>query len=247
MARDYSSRRNSSTNGKKRSNNTRRKPAAKPNKQRAARGGGPPGWVWLLCGLCIGLTVAAGFYIFGRPAGTSASSQQVQIATPEQSKDQGKPAQGDDDGAKQSASADSQDSEPRFSFYKMLPNYEVVIPEEEYPDEKKSASHSSSSHSSSSPVGEPPPPKTQPTTPKVDEPGQYVIQAGSFSTYDDADRRKAELALLGVSAQIVDVDLSSGKTVYRVQSDTISSSDKLNSTLKRLRDNRIDTLVMRAK
>jgi hypothetical protein len=50
-----------------------------------------------------------------------------------------------------------------------------------------------------------------------------------------------------LAAQIVEVDLSSGKTVYRVQSNTIGSSSELNDMLKRLRENRIDTLVMRAK
>ena len=53
--------------------------------------------------------------------------------------------------------------------------------------------------------------------------------------------------LLGLAARTVEVDLPSGKTVYRVQSNTISSSSELNNILKRLRENRIDTLVMRAK
>ena len=53
--------------------------------------------------------------------------------------------------------------------------------------------------------------------------------------------------MLGLAAKTVEVDLPSGKTVYRVQSNTISSSSELNKILKRLRENRIDTLVMRAK
>ncbi|GAB3672031.1 SPOR domain-containing protein [Salinisphaera aquimarina] len=236
MSRDYSSRRNNPPTKGKRAAPQRRKPAAKSKPQKRSGGGGPPGWVWMLCGLCIGLTVAAGFYVFGRPAGTPAR-EQMSIATPNESASKAPAA---DEPAEAAAPAQKEE-EPRFSFYKMLPNYEVVIPEEEYP-EKKTSSHSST------PAGEPPAPaKPQPTTPKVDEPGSYIIQAGSFSTFADADRRKAELALLGVSARIVDVDLASGKTVYRVQSNVIGSSSKLNDMLKRLRENRIDTLVMRAK
>ena len=246
MSRDYSSRRNSPpAKGKKRPP-PRRRAAAKPAPQKRSRSSGPPGWIWLLCGLCIGLTVAAGFYVFGRPAGTPAR-EQISIATPDRTA--GDASGGSESGAPAEATAPARkEEEPRFSFYKMLPNYEVVIPEEEYPDKSASASHGGSH--GSTPVGEPPkatPSKPEPTTPKVDEPGNYVIQAGSFSTFEDADRRKAELALLGVTAQIVDVDLASGKTVYRVQSNTISSSDKLNNMLKRPRENRIDTLVMRAK
>lgn len=242
MARDYSSRPDSSKSRSGKRKPAPRKPAAEAAKPRNNGGGGPPGWVWMICGLCIGLTVAAGFYIFARPGGTLAR-EQVEIATPQAIKS---------DDANQSerekaraAEAEKPEEEPRFSFYKMLPNYEVVIPEEEYPENKTSAS---SGHSSSTPATEPPPPSTpQPTTPTVDEPGNYIIQAGSFSTHKDADRRKAELGLLGLAAQIVEVDLSSGKTVYRVQSNTIGSSSELNDMLKRLRDNRIDTLVMRAK
>ncbi len=247
MSRDYSSRRNAPpAKGKRKS--PPRKAAARAAPKKRAPSAGPPGWVWMLCGLCIGLTVAAGFYVFGRPAGTP-MREQVSIATPQNA--------ARDDAASKNAPQDAEadepaatEEEPRFSFYKMLPNYEVVIPEEEYPDRRTSGSSHSSS--SSSPVGEPPPPPTaaskpQPTTPKVEEPGNYIIQAGSFSTFGDADRRKAELALLGLPAQIVDVKLGSGKTVYRVQSNTITSSSRLNDVLARLRENRIDTLVMRAK
>ncbi|MES1950780.1 hypothetical protein S4A8_07975 [Salinisphaera sp. S4-8] len=244
MARDYSGRPgNSSSNGGKRKP-TRRKPAARPTPTKRAKSGGPPGWVWMICGLCIGLTVAAVFYIFARPGGDLAR-EQIQIATPEKARSE--------DVSKQTKAAEAaasepeaEEEEPRFSFYKMLPNYEVVIPEEEYPEKKKHAG--SSGHGSHSAAeAEQPASKPQPTTPKVEEPGRYIIQAGSFSTPADAERRKAELGLLGLAAKTVEVDLPSGKTVYRVQSNTISSSSELNNMLKRLRENRIDTLVMRAK
>jgi len=241
MSRDYSSRRNAPpTKGKRKA--PPRKAAARSTPSKRAASAGPPGWVWMLCGLCIGLVVAAGFYVFARPSGTT---MQEQVAVPMQQSGSQPLSVNQGDG---SAATDAAEEEPRFSFYKMLPNYEVVIPEEQYPDQRPAKTTSSSS---SSPAGEPPPPPTaskpQPTTPKVEEPGNYIIQAGSFSTFADADRRKAELALLGLPAQIVDVTLASGKTVYRVQSSTITSSSRLNEVLARLRDNRIDTLVMRAK
>lgn len=242
MARDYSSRRNSNSSAKGKRQTGGRKPAARPARTKRTQGGGPPGWVWLVCGLCIGLVIAAGFYVFARPAGSNAP-QPVEIAAPQDEGAAANAGDASDDTAEQDP---SDDSEPRFSFYKMLPNYEVVIPEEEYPEDD---ADTSASAAQDTPAGEPPPTpeSTQPTTPRVEEPGNYVIQAGSFSQPEDADRRKAELALLGVPANVASVDLSSGKTVYRVQSNTIRSSDKLNELLKRLRENRIDTLVMRAK
>jgi len=255
MARDYSGQRNQSQRknnskggGKSKPQQSRRKPATRPASKRkkntSGGSGGPPGWVWLLCGLCIGLTVAAGFYMFGRPAGTGAR-QQIEIATPEAA-DNAQQSADPPENTPDNPPATSKEKEPRFSFYKMLPNYEVVIPEEEYPDDAGDNSSESSTAAASS-SSETQASVAQPTTPRVEEPGRYIIQAGSFSTRGDADRRKAEIALLGVNARIVSVDLPSGKTVYRVQSHTIDSSDKLNNLLKRLRKNRIDTLVMRAK
>lgn len=235
MARDYSSRPNSSATHKRKK--PRSTPAAKPTRAKRAPRSGPPGWVWMLCGLCIGLTVAAGLYIFARPAGTTLAREQIAIPEPAKTRDEKSSSQD-----KRAASASDKEEEPRFSFYKMLPNYEVVIPEEEYPQSDAEPGERPAPPPSQDEVGSP-----QPTTPKVEEPGRYVVQAGSFSSHKDADRRKAELGLLGMSARIVEVDLDSGKTVYRVQSKTISSSDELNKLLKRLRENRIDTLVMRAK
>ncbi len=231
MARDYSNRGNGGKNGGKTPNKAKRRPAARPSRANARAAGGPPGWVWLVCGLCIGLTIAAGFYVFGRPAGDGLR-QQVAVDMPV--------AERDDAAEEQPAEAPAEEEqEPRFAFYKMLPDYEVVIPEEEYPDENVRQAPASTEAAEST--------AAQPTTPTVEEPGQYVIQAGSFSTYDDASRRKAELSLLGMDAHIVSFDLSSGKTVYRVQSSTIESNSRLNEMLKRLRENRIDTLVMRDK
>lgn len=243
MARDYfnrsagnrsngrSAKNGGKHDGKKGSRSTaKRRPAAKPNRSRARQtGSGTPGWLWLVCGLCIGLTIAAAFYVFGRPTGSD-TRDQVAIDVPAA-------AQDEPDKAPDSAGTEKEQQEPRFAFYKMLPNYEVVIPEEEYPDD----SGDTDSAEASAPV------EPQPTTPKVRESGRFVIQAGSFSTYEDANRRKAELALLGIEAHIVSFDLDSGKTVYRVQSRTIESNDRLNELLKRLRENRIDTLVMQRK
>lgn len=210
MSRDYSSRTGAAKNKKK---TTRKRPAAKPKKT------GPPGWLWLFCGLCIGLVIAAGVYVFGRPAGSPGVS--IEIA--------GIPGQKKAPAEEKQKSKPQKKEEPRFAFYEMLPNYKVVIPEEEYVDKGSSTDKN----------------KSQKTTPKVEEPGRYVIQAGSFSTYEDADRRKAGLALLGVESTIQKVSIPGGHTVYRVRSTPVDDLDKLNKTLKRLRAEGIDTLVMR--
>ena len=115
--------------------------------------------------------------------------------------------------------------ENRFAFYEMLPNYEVVI---QYEDEKKK-------------------PASSQTPKKVDEPGLYIVQAGSFKSYADADKRKAKMAFLGVESEIEKVTIDSGTTWYRVRVGPEKDLSKLNGILKTLRDNGIESLLMRYK
>lgn len=257
MARDYSNRSNSkrgtsrnsgkgnakSGTGKRSQPASKRKPVAKTNtRKKARRQGATPGWVWLASGLCIGLTLAAVVYIATRPTGLSgrdpAQAQAIQV--PESApadEEQGAP-QAD----KQTAAANSK---PRFSFYEMLPDYKVVIPQESYPKKARSSASSSTASSTTTTPSKPRQSKPQPTTPTVNKPGRYIIQAGSFSTPKDANRRKAELTLLGMHAQVLKFTLDSGKIVYRVRSQTIDSNSQLNTLLQRLRGNNIATIVLR--
>ena len=81
-----------------------------------------PGWMWMLFGLAIGLSVAFAIYVRDR------QPQPVARSVPE-------PASLEsalDDNGEMAATAEPEDAgESRFTFYDMLPNFEVVIPEEE--------------------------------------------------------------------------------------------------------------------
>lgn len=223
MARDYSSRAGSNKN-----NNSKKKPRArpaakpKPQPRSNSKNSGPPGWVLLFSGLCIGLVIAAAAYMFARPAGSPGISIEIAGIPGSQKKAEEQPAP-----------AEVKPEKPRFAFYEMLPNYEVVIPEEEYVEPESNSTQTA--------------PKSQNTTPKIKDPGRYVIQAGSFTNYDDADRRKAGLALLGVESEIQEGENSAGRKVYRVRSTPVDDLDQINETLKRLKSEGIDTLVMRYK
>jgi len=254
MARDYSSRRNNPPpkNGKRKPTK-RAAPAAKPNRQTAGRRGGTPGAVWLLCGLFIGVTVAAGFYIFGRPAGTP-SSEQVSIALPRSTAPAAAPTEpGTAEAAHPQPSEKAEpETKPRFSFYKMLPNYEVEIDESSNARTSRTPNYAphdvEPSDTSPKPVGQgtPTPSQAPTTTSSPPSSSGYVIQAGAFSTAKDAERRKAQLALLGLSADVMDINLSSGKTVYRVQTGTIASQARVDDFMRRLRKNNIEGLVRQA-
>ncbi len=104
---------------------------------------------------------------------------------------------------------------PRFDFYTILPNQEVVVPE---PDDKKAK-----------PVPE----------------GVYYLQVGSFRSLDDANGRRARVILLGTEASIQSVVIDRD-TWHRVRVGPYKDLARLREVRQRLRDNKIETLLVRA-
>lgn len=102
----------------------------------------------------------------------------------------------------------------------MLPDAEVVIPQD----------------------GVKAQPDTSPAL--VTIPGVYVLQAGSFATFAEADRMKARLALLGIRSQIQNISVD-GRNYHRVRIEPIEDLDLLNRTRQRLRNAKIDALLIR--
>ncbi len=109
----------------------------------------------------------------------------------------------------------------KYDFYEMLPNFEVVVPEKDK-DVKRD----------------------QPAAAKIERPGVYVLQAGSYRNESDANRVKAQLALQGVEAKVqrvaVDADVW-----HRVRIGPISNLDELNKVRKQLQAADVDALVIR--
>lgn len=114
----------------------------------------------------------------------------------------------------------SQDAETQFEFYEMLPKFEVVIPEQD---------------------------GSAPTTPgagPVQKPGAYILQAGSFRNHADADRVRALIAMQGVESKIQKVTIDRD-TWHRVRVGPITNLKHLEDTRSKLRNARIDALVIR--
>ena len=108
----------------------------------------------------------------------------------------------------------------RFDFYSMLPKFEVIIPEQELDVRIDS----------------------DPQT--VVQPGFYVLQAGSFIKYKDADQRRANLAMQGIKSKIQRVTIDN-KTYYRVRIGPIDDLNELNMLQSRLNQAQIDILRIR--
>jgi cell division protein FtsN len=176
-----------------------------------------PGWMWMLFGLAIGLSVAAAIYLRDRDANAVAEAPlpaPASMAAPIDAE----PVVPEP--APVAETPDAPEEEPRFSFYSMLPNFEVVIPEEETDVSRDD------------------------TVAAVKEPGTYVLQAGSFTDAMDADRRRAQLALLGVESQIQRIAIDD-RVYHRVRIGPISDLDELNRVRGRLREASIDVLRIR--
>ncbi len=172
-----------------------------------------PGWIWLLTGLTMGLAVALVVYL---------NQPRVAPAEPQTAADVFKHEPRSADPNRERATP----SERRFDFYTLLPELEVVVPEEQ-------------SQPSPAPRGAPSqPPQTTTAS------GPYVLQAGSFQRAEEADTLKANLALLGVEADIQKVTVDDS-TWHRVRVGPYEDLAELNRVRDRLTRNRIDTVVLK--
>lgn len=82
------------------------------------------------------------------------------------------------------------------------------------------------------------PPEPAPSPPPVKS--KYYLQAGAFQNADDADNLKAQLALLGVEAQIQTSVVADKGVMHRVRIGPFTAMDAVNSTRALLVQNNID-------
>ena len=71
-----------------------------------------------------------------------------------------------------------------------------------------------------------------------------MLQAGSFTEFKEADRRRATLAMQGIQSKIQRVTIDD-KTYHRVRIGPIDDLNQLNVLRSRLRDAQIDVLRIR--
>jgi cell division protein FtsN len=177
-----------------------------------------PGWLYGVFGLAIGLSVAAAVWFSDRRSAPAPVPELAEPASMEDAIDENGEMTA---AARPDAGGDQEEpKKSRFDFYEMLPAFEVVVTEEE------------------AEVARDVEPKA------VVQPGVYVLQAGSFTAYADADRRRAELALQGIESSIQKVTIDD-KTYHRVRIGPTDDLDELNLLRSRLRAAKIDALRIR--
>ncbi len=108
---------------------------------------------------------------------------------------------------------------PRFDFYQILKETEVTVQEPAAPAKSTAAAESI----------------------------EFLLQVGSFKKENDADRLRAELILLNLSAYVEKVTVRNGETWYRVLVGPFDNHSKLASARSTLVSNDISPLVLKRK
>lgn len=116
---------------------------------------------------------------------------------------------------------------PHFDFYTMLPAMEVVIPEEELDETPPAAAAAAAAQ----------PPAPGPL---------HLLQVGSFRKQPDAERLKAQLALLGYSSHIQKTKGPQDAVWYRVRTTPFETVAALRQARRRLEANGYRSLVIQA-
>lgn len=111
--------------------------------------------------------------------------------------------------------------EPRFSFYKILPEKEVIVAENEIKAMKREESQGKK------PVA------------------AYLLQAGSFASQQEAEKLKARLAEIKVKARLEMIKLDN-TAWYRVKIGPYATLADADRVRQYLRGNKIDSIVQKA-
>ena len=114
-------------------------------------------------------------------------------------------------------------TKPKYDFYTILPEIETVLPDR----------------------GTKSRPGVRPTTAEIG--ASYVLQAGSFANYQDADQLKAKLALQGLVAHIQRIIIEGKGEFHRVRLGPYEGIEDLDAASQRLQQLGISALRLKVR
>lgn len=169
-------------------------------------------------GLAVGLLIALIVYVSdhrGVLDATDGAANGGAISAPTPRHAPNRDAQADSDAVRDGADG----ANGSFDFYEGLPKFEVVVPEREHGAHVDAAA-------------------------RVERPGTYFLQAGSYRNAADAARVQAQLARENISANVQRVALDSD-VWYRIRIGPIKDLNQLNGLRQQLQAAEIVSLVIR--
>lgn len=189
-----------------------------------------PAWLWLIFGTLFGLSIAVVLYLWQpwQPA------QREAVAVPNPTE--------------QAASAQKPqtDAQGDYAFYELLPKQQVTpVPQQALPTttgrpeplpnpQTAPAEQGAQNASNPDPEG---------MTAEVRDP-IFILQINSYDNPDEADRQRADVLLVGLSADVRQTTSSDGSAWYRVVSGPYMSRAEALSAQRMLQDSGIDALVV---
>lgn len=201
-------------------------------------------WGMLLIGLVLGLFIALLLYLTILPEASK---------KPDPEK---KPREQSPIGAKP-RNPGQEPPKPRFEFYSILPELEVVVREEEalqdIPTEQPPAVEitvetpqvgvSVTRGSGDAATSDP---DVSTAVPVDSGSTSYYLQTGSFQRRDDANRRRAQLLILGMKVKVQPVNIN-GQQWHRVYAGPYRDRATLDEALATLRSESIEFILVRAR
>lgn len=196
---------------------------ARKSKNQASRKGGKgtPGWVWLLVGLVVGLVAAAALFLRG-------DLGKVESLLPKPNPAARAPAASTEEPVAQDAAPEPR-AKPKYEFYDVLRDKEVIIPDAELTAQAKAEADTPAD------AGTPPAPDAV----------RYLIQAGAFRSSSDAEALKARIALTGEVARVESAEVAGG-TIYRVRLGPYPNASTLAAAKQALGNHGIEAVAIRA-
>lgn len=205
-----------------------------------------PGWLWLVIGVTVGAFIV--FLMKLGPGGedvkrVKAEAKAAKIAE-----------------ANKTPPSPTAPVKPKYDFYTLLPESEVLVPAEAVPEktpppvatpiapvtqEQAAKIDTARAQAALSGLTPPPaPPVAKPTAPvAAAATTMFFLQAGSFRKQADADKVRAQIILLG---QAVNVESGTVKdeTWYRVLVGPFSNREQLTTAQKHLASNGFNNLLL---
>ncbi len=179
-----------------------------------------PGWLWGLGGLAVGLFVAFLVWLDKQPEPPTPSLAEMKRSLEQKAR---RAAEDVTRKAREKTAAAKRaaEQEPELDFYVVLPQLEVTVSDAELEEERK--------------------------RPAPRQKVRYMLQAGSFRDYAKADRLKATVALLGLTARIQKVTIEGRGTWHQVRVGPFDSLRKLDQARARLQKQGIQPIVLKLK
>ncbi len=204
-------------------------------KNQAKRGNGNsgmPAWLWAVVGLALGLIIA-GYFFLGDYWKNRNSDQPMPNPAAEAPK-----TQSDEPVAQEPI----EKPKPKYDFYTLLPEKEVVIP-----DAELQAQAEAEARKNAAPVN----PATPDLVTATEEPAKvvesrFLIQAGAFKNQEEAENLKATIALTGEVARIESAEIN-GTTVYRVRLGPYNTASSLSAAKQALSSHGIEGQAIKVK